>query len=133
MKDEAMSNFALEMPALNGDVVTERHARYCAHNGHAAYKGESYDEALCPRCGEFLPSAEAIEKFEAIIDAERTARHSYVSAGFGIDADTRARGMKDWQGAKSTLGRLIDGLTLEELAEYGEYRARIAREAAAGE
>lgn len=43
--------FAMEMPALNGDVVTQGHADYCAENGHATHTTGDDVSPWCPRCG----------------------------------------------------------------------------------
>lgn len=40
-----------DFPALNGDVVTERHARTCREQGHATHTVDGVRQA-CPRCGE---------------------------------------------------------------------------------
>jgi predicted Zn-ribbon and HTH transcriptional regulator len=43
----------LEMPALNGEVVMEAHARYCRERGHAIHKDANGTvSAFCPRCGD---------------------------------------------------------------------------------
>jgi len=43
---------ARDMPALNGAVVTERHARFCRENGHAVHTIDGVPSPWCPRCGE---------------------------------------------------------------------------------
>lgn len=48
---------ALEYPALDGDVVTERHARYCAEHGHATRTLDGVDVGACPRCGDVTSAA----------------------------------------------------------------------------
>jgi hypothetical protein len=51
------NEFAMTFPALNGEVVTQGHADYCAANGHASHTvvnstGDVTDSsAHCPRCG----------------------------------------------------------------------------------
>ncbi len=45
-------NYKLSTPALNGETVTEGHARYCRDNGHMAHKVDGVDQGICPRCGE---------------------------------------------------------------------------------
>ncbi len=45
-------NFALEMPALTGNPITERHANYCRENGHATHTRDGVEDTMCPRCGE---------------------------------------------------------------------------------
>jgi len=44
--------FALSYPALNGEVVTEGHAKYCNENGHATHTVDNINTNICPRCGE---------------------------------------------------------------------------------
>lgn len=46
------NRFALETPALTGEVVTEGHARYCRENGHAFNRKDGVEQGWCPRCGE---------------------------------------------------------------------------------
>lgn len=43
---------ALEMPALNCEVVTQAHANICAERGHATHKVNGEIQPHCPRCGE---------------------------------------------------------------------------------
>lgn len=54
-------NYKLSTPAINGEVVTEGHAKYCRDNGHMTYKVDGVDQGMCPRCGEItvkpMPSA----------------------------------------------------------------------------
>ena len=45
-------NYKLSTPALNGEVVTEGHARYCRTNGHMTHTVDGVDQGFCPRCGE---------------------------------------------------------------------------------
>ena len=46
-----MTSFALQMPALTGDVVTERHTALCQTRGHATHTVAGVDTGTCPRCG----------------------------------------------------------------------------------
>lgn len=50
----AATNAELEAryPALNGGVVTERHARICRERGHALWTLDGKDTGICPRCGD---------------------------------------------------------------------------------
>lgn len=41
-----------DYPALNGQPVTERHARICREQGHATHTVDGADSGTCPRCGE---------------------------------------------------------------------------------
>lgn len=43
-----------DYPALNGDPVTERHARICREVGHATYVVDGVKQDVCPRCGDVL-------------------------------------------------------------------------------
>lgn len=53
-------NFAMSFPAIEGGVVMQGHADYCAANGHAKHtilgaNGEVLEVApYCPRCGDNL-------------------------------------------------------------------------------
>lgn len=47
-----LTRTAMEYPALNGEVVTQRHADYCADNGHAVHTVNGVISQQCPRCGE---------------------------------------------------------------------------------
>ena len=40
-----------KFPALEGDVVTEAHARICRERGHAFHTIDGVDTGCCPRCG----------------------------------------------------------------------------------
>jgi hypothetical protein len=44
-------SFLLTMPALTGDVVTERHTAVCRTRGHATHTVNGVDSGACPRCG----------------------------------------------------------------------------------
>lgn len=77
-----MSHFANTFPALEGNVVTEGHARYCRENGHATNMilgtnalPESVSET-CPRCGEFLSADDLRQEM-----AEAAALGDVVSLG----------------------------------------------------
>lgn len=53
------NQFAMSFPALNGEVVMQGHADYCAEHGHATHTVEAEDgtttiAARCPRCGDLL-------------------------------------------------------------------------------
>lgn len=50
------NHFAMTFPALNGEVVTQGHADYCAANGHATHKIDGAIQDRCPRCGDLLPT-----------------------------------------------------------------------------
>lgn len=52
----------IEYPALNGEVVTEAHARICRERGHATYTQDGIESDFCPRCG-----------VRKLIDATKTA------------------------------------------------------------
>lgn len=56
-----MLNHELEsmFPALNGGVVTERHARICREQGHASHSVDGKDTGVCPRCGDVTQPADA--------------------------------------------------------------------------
>lgn len=41
-----------DFPALNGEVVQERHARICRENGHATHTVNGVVSLICPRCGD---------------------------------------------------------------------------------
>jgi hypothetical protein len=41
-----------DYPALYGEPVTERHARICREEGHAAHLINTRDTGVCPRCGD---------------------------------------------------------------------------------
>lgn len=43
-----MRSITWHAAALNGDVVTQAHADYCAEHGHATYNLDN----ICPRCGD---------------------------------------------------------------------------------
>lgn len=43
---------ANRFPALNGEPVTEAHARTCREQGHATHTVDGVDSGTCPRCGE---------------------------------------------------------------------------------
>jgi hypothetical protein len=72
-----------EMPALNGEVVTQRHADLCAERGHAYHMVDGIAGPTCPRCGESTTAAEAADVAEAaareawlpIAEAARQAHH----------------------------------------------------------
>lgn len=49
---ELYSPRALEMPAMNNEVVTQEHADYCAKNGHAKQTVDGVVSEFCPRCGD---------------------------------------------------------------------------------
>lgn len=51
-------NRNLEMPALNGEVVTEFHSRVCRERGHATHTVNGAVQPKCPRCGEHREVAE---------------------------------------------------------------------------
>lgn len=57
---------ALEMPALNGDVVTQAHANICAERGHATHKVNGEIQPHCPRCGEALAEETPVATFEVV-------------------------------------------------------------------
>ena len=42
----------LGYPAVNGDMVTQGHADYCAEYGHAVHMEDSEESPWCPRCGD---------------------------------------------------------------------------------
>lgn len=42
---------ALDYPAVDGRVVTQGHADYCATHGHAKYVKDGVPQGMCPRCG----------------------------------------------------------------------------------
>lgn len=44
--------FRMSYPAINGEVITEGHARCCREHGHATLKEDGVLSAMCPRCGE---------------------------------------------------------------------------------
>lgn len=44
-------NYKLSYPAVNGEVVTQGHADYCAEHGHAKHTIDGVVSPLCPRCG----------------------------------------------------------------------------------
>lgn len=46
------ARIALEMPALNLEVVTQAHANICAERGHATHTVNGEIQPHCPRCGE---------------------------------------------------------------------------------
>lgn len=45
-------NAPQDFPAVEGNVVTERHARICRESGHVAYVVDGVDQGSCARCGE---------------------------------------------------------------------------------
>ena len=47
-----MTTTAHSFPALNGQPVTERHARMCAERGHASHTVNGQPTGTCPRCGD---------------------------------------------------------------------------------
>lgn len=67
--------FAMEMPALSGDVVTQGHADYCADNGHAKHTVDGVVSPWCPRCGGSTrnPAPNAEARAAALADAEAPA------------------------------------------------------------
>ncbi len=42
---------AMSFPAINGEVVTQGHADYCAEHGHASHTVGTDVSPNCPRCG----------------------------------------------------------------------------------
>lgn len=42
----------MSYPALNGEPVTEGHARYCQESGHATHTVDGVTTGRCPRCGD---------------------------------------------------------------------------------
>lgn len=44
-------NYSMDYPAIDGRVITQGHADYCATNGHATYLKEGVKMGFCPRCG----------------------------------------------------------------------------------
>lgn len=76
------SQFAMSFPALNGEVVMQGHADYCAEHGHATHtstdlEGNTTTGDRCPRCGKLTtePSAEQIAEAvirSALIDCRET-------------------------------------------------------------
>lgn len=44
--------FAMRWPALDGDMVLQGHADYCAKHGHAEHFINTVETGRCPRCGE---------------------------------------------------------------------------------
>lgn len=66
---------AWSYPALKGEVVQERHARFCAKYGHATHHvGEALQER-CPRCGDLRmanmgPAVQPVEAVEAVEPAK---------------------------------------------------------------
>lgn len=49
--DRARKLYALSIPALNGETVTQGHVDYCKDNSHMAYRIGDEDQGICPRCG----------------------------------------------------------------------------------
>lgn len=47
-----------DFPALNGETVTEGHARVCRERGHATHTVDGEPMPRCPRCGELREPAE---------------------------------------------------------------------------
>lgn len=43
--------FSYQMPALEGNVITQRHTDYCKAHGHAVHSFEGLVSDYCPRCG----------------------------------------------------------------------------------
>lgn len=54
---DTSNRFAMEYPALNGDVVCQGHSDYCRDHGHATYTLDGIDQGWCPRCGEQKPQS----------------------------------------------------------------------------
>lgn len=71
-------NIALSYPALNGEVVTEAHAKYCQDNGHASYSLNGVSLDCCPRCGELTIDVEP----EAVVNSDIPSRSAYYNGRY---------------------------------------------------
>lgn len=88
------NHFANTFPSLEGNVVTEGHARYCRDNGHArnaiiGKNGEIVEiSERCPRCGEIL-SAEDLKARWAVAEDldERNALYAAWQVAVKRDED----------------------------------------------
>jgi len=49
-----MARIYSDMPALEGRVITEGHADFCATNGHATHTLNGVAQTHCPRCDALL-------------------------------------------------------------------------------
>lgn len=72
------------------------------------------------------PSAEDVQLFEALLDAEFVVRGEMTSRMFG-DIETRERARTNLKAAQAELDRQIEALTLDQLTAYGPYRAAVKR------
>ncbi len=83
-------NYRLSTPALNGEVVTEGHANYCAANGHMHHTVDGVEQGICPRCGEVTVTEEAITVERAVGDCSSVV---VMSSGVRIGYASRVRGI----------------------------------------
>jgi hypothetical protein len=123
-------NRKLEMPALNGQTVTEFHARICREQGHATHTVDGRTSGTCPRCGEVTEPAEtttgSVAVFDMLLSLEREVSDNRALAQAGADRDTQARGLENWKAAKVRLSSWLDELSSAELIAFHAYRkARI--------
>jgi hypothetical protein len=76
-------NRNLEMPALNGEVVTEFHARICRVNGHATHRENGVEAMHCPRCGDMTERAQAQLALRQAAEHVREAHHKAAAQNDG--------------------------------------------------
>lgn len=62
-----------EFPALNGQTVTERHARICRTSGHAVHNVDGQTSETCPRCGDVLMKDERQMESSLLMHGDRVA------------------------------------------------------------
>lgn len=76
---------AMSFPALEGGVVTQGHANYCAEHGHATHTFDGKVQPYCPRCGdvshpEAFPTREEMAALMQRIEVEEAAERAELAA-----------------------------------------------------
>lgn len=108
--DAADTATAWSYPALDGEVVQERHVRFCAKYGHATHHVEDVLQERCPRCGDLREEAavapaapvESAGTFAVWGQNTRTLTPAFKVETFATrkEADDYARGLKRLDEAK---------------------------------
>lgn len=114
---------SVDFPALNGGVVTERHARICRERGHATHTVDGVDRGSCPRCGDVTEvPIPAPAVFAEMLKLEREAQFSGVIAAFGVNWQARGIAQDRMEASKARLFTWLDTLSPVQAAAFGEYR-----------
>lgn len=120
-------NATMTYPALNGEIVTKRHARICREQGHATHTVDGVDTGICPRCGDITVTVEIptgpVEFFDLMLKLEGDIKTWKLQETFGRYDWDRGRGYDNRIRCQRELDGLFGELSMVELAAFGAYRA----------